>query len=285
MKNENEKRLFHGTSPESVEEICKENFDWRMCGKNATKFGEGSYFAVNASYSHNYATKDVAVNASYSGIYSTRDSPQFMFLAKVLVGSYTQGDPSCRRPPQKQPSIKASDRYDSCVDNTSNPTIFVIFYIEQCYPEYVIKYLTSTKSRAPRLGPNPVASQAAVSQPKAPNAHAIRTAASQRSRTSGAPSSLPPGLSLSYTSGLNTVGISPYNTASAFNSAKSSGYNSYLVPDTSRSQAHRATSGPNSASYQRHNTANRPRLRHAQSMPSVNQNRRSSRKKRRCSVM
>ena len=45
----NEKKLFHGTTPDVVEAICKHNFDWRVHGKNKTSFGEGSYFARDAS--------------------------------------------------------------------------------------------------------------------------------------------------------------------------------------------------------------------------------------------
>ena len=46
----NEKRLFHGTSPDSVKTICKENFDCRLSGSaNGTLYGHGSYFAVNTS--------------------------------------------------------------------------------------------------------------------------------------------------------------------------------------------------------------------------------------------
>ena len=123
----NEKKLFHGTSPDYVEAICKQNFDWRLHGKNATKYGEGSYFAVNASYSHSYAKRDGNMS-------------QFMFLATVLAGSYTEGNSSYRRPPQKQPANPASDLYDSCVDNKLNPTIFVVFDTDQFYPEYIIKY-------------------------------------------------------------------------------------------------------------------------------------------------
>ena len=124
-----EKRLFHGTCPDAVEAICKQNFDWRLHGKNATMYGEGSYFAVNASYSHAYAKRDI-------------HSSQFMFLAKVLVGSYTTGHSSYRRPPPKNPSDPASDLYDSCVDNQANPTIFIVFDTDQLYPEYIIQYST-----------------------------------------------------------------------------------------------------------------------------------------------
>lgn len=52
-----ERRLFHGTQSSVVECICKKGFDWRVCGKNGTLYGQGSYFAVNSSYSHQYTDK------------------------------------------------------------------------------------------------------------------------------------------------------------------------------------------------------------------------------------
>ena len=125
----NEKKLFHGTTPDVVEAICKHNFDWRVHGKNKTCFGEGSYFARDASYSHAYA------RAGASG-------SRYMFVAKVLVGSYTKGHSSYRRPPQKIPSDPGSDLYDSCVNNLSNPSVFVVFDTDQLYPEYIITYST-----------------------------------------------------------------------------------------------------------------------------------------------
>ncbi|XP_068739317.1 protein mono-ADP-ribosyltransferase TIPARP-like [Montipora capricornis] len=123
----NEKTLFHGTSPDAVEAICKQNFDWRVHGKNATTYGQGSYFALNSSYSDSYASQD-------------DNSSQFMFVAKVLVGSYTKGQSSYRRPPAKDPSNPASELYDSCVDNEGSPSIFVIFDKDQFYPEYIVEY-------------------------------------------------------------------------------------------------------------------------------------------------
>ncbi|KAL4224782.1 Zinc finger CCCH-type antiviral [Mactra antiquata] len=49
-----EGKLFHGTSTSTVDAICRKGFDWRLCGKHGTMYGQGSYFAVNASYSHQY---------------------------------------------------------------------------------------------------------------------------------------------------------------------------------------------------------------------------------------
>ena len=126
----NEMRLFHGTNPDVVEAICKQNFDWRVNGKNGTVYGQGSYFAVNSSKSDWYAKEDYKRS-------------KFMFVAKVLAGSYTEGKSSYQRPPSKNPGNPASDLYDSCVDKMSDPSIFVIFQNDQLYPEYIIEYSTA----------------------------------------------------------------------------------------------------------------------------------------------
>ncbi|KAM9604857.1 protein mono-ADP-ribosyltransferase TIPARP [Trichechus inunguis] len=123
----NERHLFHGTSQDVVDGICKHNFDPRVCGKHATMFGQGSYFAKKASYSHNFSKK------SSKGVH-------FMFLAKVLTGRYTMGSHGMRRPPPVNPGCVTSDLYDSCVDNFFEPQIFVIFNDDQSYPYFVIQY-------------------------------------------------------------------------------------------------------------------------------------------------
>ncbi len=239
----NEKRLFHGTSPDTVEAICKQNFDWRLHGKNATVYGEGSYFALNSSYSDAYAKEDA-------------NSYRFMFVAKVLVGSYTIGHSSYRRPPQKDPSNPASDLYDSCVDDRSDPTIFVVFDHDQFYPEYIIKYSqpSALYSVAPKASPSgyqqPVVRrpapkprvQAAASQPTASQAHATRASTSRSSSTSGTPVySGGSGISSGYSSSSNTSGVSSYRTASGPYSGTSSGYSTSSASNTSSSPYHRAT--------------------------------------------
>ncbi|XP_038852417.1 mucin-2-like [Salvelinus namaycush] len=122
-QNSKELHLFHGTDPKHVDSICRDNFDWRLCGTNGTVYGEGSYFARDAKYSHSYT--------SHSGVRS-------MFACQVLVGDYTQGNSGLRRPPPKgegSPTL-----YDSCVDNVLNPSIYVVFERHQVYPEFLIKY-------------------------------------------------------------------------------------------------------------------------------------------------
>ncbi|XP_045061046.1 mucin-2-like [Coregonus clupeaformis] len=122
-KNSKELHLFHGTDPKHIEAICRDNFDWRLCGTNGTVYGEGSYFARDAKYSHSYT--------SHSGVRS-------MFACRVLVGDYTRGNSDLRRPPPKgegSPTL-----YDSCVDNVLNPSQYVVFERHQVYPEFLIKY-------------------------------------------------------------------------------------------------------------------------------------------------
>ncbi|XP_052008920.1 protein mono-ADP-ribosyltransferase TIPARP [Xyrauchen texanus] len=123
----NERHLFHGTSQDVVEGICKHNFDPRVCGKHATMFGQGSYFARKAIYSHNFSKR------SPRGVH-------YMFLAKVLTGKFTLGNPSMRRPPPMNPRDPSSDLFDSCVDNWMDPQIFVIFNDDQSFPYFIIQY-------------------------------------------------------------------------------------------------------------------------------------------------
>ncbi|BFZ05031.1 hypothetical protein BsWGS_08070 [Bradybaena similaris] len=48
------KRLYHGTHHSTLEAIARKGFDWRLSGKHGTVFGNGSYFARTAQYSHAY---------------------------------------------------------------------------------------------------------------------------------------------------------------------------------------------------------------------------------------
>ncbi|NXI42654.1 PAR12 polymerase, partial [Galbula dea] len=119
-----EKLLFHGPKKSFVDFICLYNFDWRICGSNGTNYGKGSYFARDASYSHAYCQSEVKTNT--------------MFVARVLVGEYIRGAAAYVRPPPK--STDGLQFYNSCVDDVSNPSIFVVFEKHQIYPEYIIQY-------------------------------------------------------------------------------------------------------------------------------------------------
>jgi len=41
-----ENQLFHGTNNSVLEAICKKGFDWRVCGKNATVYGQGKTLRI-----------------------------------------------------------------------------------------------------------------------------------------------------------------------------------------------------------------------------------------------
>ncbi|XP_041113997.1 protein mono-ADP-ribosyltransferase PARP12-like isoform X2 [Polyodon spathula] len=119
-----EKFLFHGTEQSLLDAICEQNFDWRICGVHGSLYGKGSYFARDASYSHNYS--------------KTRTGTKILFVARVLVGEFTSGKSNYVRPPSKEGNNTSF--YNSCVDSKSNPSIFVIFEKHQIYPEYLIEY-------------------------------------------------------------------------------------------------------------------------------------------------
>lgn len=36
-----EKQLFHGTDNKYLDDICKDNIDWRLCGTHGTAYGKG----------------------------------------------------------------------------------------------------------------------------------------------------------------------------------------------------------------------------------------------------
>ena len=86
--------------------------------------GNGVYFASRASYSMNYTVPD---------IYGLRH----MYLARVVVGFYAIGHKELLVPPPlyaQSPEVL----FDSVVDNTANPNVYVVFRDSQCYPEYLI---------------------------------------------------------------------------------------------------------------------------------------------------
>ena len=95
-----------------------------LCSSSGVKYGHGAYFARDASYSLCYAMGGDA-------------GGRYMYLARVLVGQYCVGNSSMKVPPPKNPSTPEI-LYESVVDNQGNPSIFVVFYDNQCYPEYLI---------------------------------------------------------------------------------------------------------------------------------------------------
>ncbi|KAL4240940.1 Poly (ADP-ribose) polymerase [Mactra antiquata] len=123
-----ERQLWHGTMDNNVAGIINNGFNRSYCGVNGVLYGQGVYFAGDASYS---------AQAYLTG--SKPGTKRFMFVVKALTGEFVKGNPSLRvLPPLKssQPTVL----YDSAVDDINNPMEFVIFHDTQAYPEYLITY-------------------------------------------------------------------------------------------------------------------------------------------------
>ncbi|XP_060605775.1 uncharacterized protein LOC132758239 isoform X2 [Ruditapes philippinarum] len=121
-----ERRLFHGTRNQYIDPIWSQGFDFRLSGQTSgTVYGKGSYFATTSRYSNCYAELT---------------AERAMFVVKILPGAYVRGSSEYKRPPHKDEDNPCSELYDSCVDNETNPQIFIIFDNNQIYPEYLIRY-------------------------------------------------------------------------------------------------------------------------------------------------
>ena len=93
--------------------------------KTGAKFGDGTYFARDAGYSHDYATV-------------LSSGQKQMIVADVVVGRWTRGQRGMNQCPVIEGERYA--RYNSLVDKVDNPRIFVVQHSSQAYPAYVITY-------------------------------------------------------------------------------------------------------------------------------------------------
>ncbi|CAB1342451.1 unnamed protein product, partial [Coregonus sp. 'balchen'] len=107
----NEKRLFHGTCPQIVDQINANGFNRSYAGENAAVYGNGTYFAVEASY-------------SADDTYLVRDSQgqKHMYLCLVLTGDFIAGQQDMITPPAKLKS--PTQLYDSMTDDPTAPSMF-----------------------------------------------------------------------------------------------------------------------------------------------------------------
>ncbi|XP_077171094.1 uncharacterized protein LOC143826268 [Paroedura picta] len=122
---QNERILYHGTCPEnwcSIQEIGFKS----TCRKGGL-YGQGIYFSEDAAHSAFYAKPDSSGH-------------RFMFQTRVLTGEFTRGEEKMVLPPIKP---GGEGRYDSLVDIPSKPAIFVTFFDDHAYPEYLITFCGS----------------------------------------------------------------------------------------------------------------------------------------------
>jgi len=135
-------RLYHGCkNPNSgktdeaatavVDGITRDG--WKPTYGQTQAYGRGSYFARDASYSHDYASSPAGPDLKQ------------MLVAEVAVGPYQQGshgkaifDNLCMTNPNVKQELKLC--HTAFVDNQHDPAIFVVADPAQAYPAYVITY-------------------------------------------------------------------------------------------------------------------------------------------------
>ncbi|CAL1544297.1 unnamed protein product [Lymnaea stagnalis] len=123
--NKNEVPLFHGSDFTAVNDINKTGFNRSYCGKNATVFGLGVYFAQSSAYSEQYASPDA------NGL-------RKLYQARVLVGVSVITDSNTKYLPKQPGSDIPYDSGRAPASRTEG--IHIIFHDSQAYPEYIITF-------------------------------------------------------------------------------------------------------------------------------------------------
>lgn len=114
--------LWHGSDEVGVKKITQQGFNRSFCGKNATAYGKGVYFARDSSYS---ADPDYAV--------PDHQGNQYMLACRVVVGEYCKGEHDALTPAIRD--TRTHSLYDTTVDNPLNPSVYVTYHDAQAYPE------------------------------------------------------------------------------------------------------------------------------------------------------
>lgn len=119
------KRLFHGTRANAPEVIYQSDsgLDSRL---GTGMWGNGTYYALNASYSLGYA-------------HAAADGTSEMFLCEVLVGDFIKlpSDGSLKKPPAKPNSTQC---YHSVQGHTGGSDIWITYEPAMSYPHFIINY-------------------------------------------------------------------------------------------------------------------------------------------------
>jgi hypothetical protein len=133
--------LWHGTNLEVMDKIMQQGFNRSFCGKNATVYGRGVYFARDTSYS---------VYPSYS--VPDTGGCQYIMACRVVVGEYCQGTSDALCPDVRD--LTTQSLYDTTVgllsgDTLTDPSIYVTYHDAQAYPE--VSMIFGLKSFSSRL--------------------------------------------------------------------------------------------------------------------------------------
>jgi len=124
-----EQHLWHGTRnvhPEVVYAGLEECFDMQYA--NDGMWGRGLYFAVNSSYSDDYAHPSIV-------------GTKLFMLCRVMVGDTIKqdSDRSIRKAPERL-GLKEKIPYESIEGFTGNSVIYILYRMRRAYPEYLIEY-------------------------------------------------------------------------------------------------------------------------------------------------
>ena len=116
--------VFHGCRGECVEGITLNGFVSEY--NQVSVFGRGTYFARDALYSSNphYSTPD-------------QHGEQVMFSCCILRGEACRGNSNKKVP---DPKRGTNTLCNSMVDDTRNPSIFVVQDLAAAYPRYIIRF-------------------------------------------------------------------------------------------------------------------------------------------------
>lgn len=112
--------VFHGTCFDTAQKILKHGFNRSFCGKNATVYGKGVYFAKNINYSLSpmYAVPD-------------KEKLQYVIASRIVCGRVRVGNSTIISPNTE------CETFDCTVDNESNPSIFVTYNDAQVLPQFL----------------------------------------------------------------------------------------------------------------------------------------------------
>ena len=96
-------------------------------------YGKGVYFARDASYSS-------------SRTYSPPNSAghKHVLACRVVVGEFCRGRMDARTPDLRDATKNIL--FDSTVDDTTSPSLYVTYHDAQAYPEYLIVFKEKRKS-------------------------------------------------------------------------------------------------------------------------------------------
>lgn len=108
-----EETLLHATDEDNIDSILKDNLDWRRVYR--AKYGKGVSFSPSASYANGECSRR-----------NGRD--RAIIAAKVLIGNKICGSYYQELP---------EDGYDTTTGNTN---VYVKYYDDEFYPEYICYY-------------------------------------------------------------------------------------------------------------------------------------------------